>query len=356
MVYSRGCVVTLLAALQIVAAIYLEGAMAVAAIAVCGACLVDIKITTLVLASVGPVLYWNRTRRTMQSCVALLLIAPVALLLFLARTVSLRNYVSWLAHGSNQGLSFRNFELNAIAPGVLLLPAFVFFRDKDRRIDPVVLAAAVCSVLVAMVTGAKRGSGPWHLAPLIPLLLYVLMQLLPKVGRREMVAALFVACVLLDVKDVRGSISGFLHGPGGMPTLKNTTVANDIRDIVRKNPNKVILMGYAGDRTMEITYQRPLLNALGYPNALSPTTLSDAILAGVPLSPETYDQLRHCRAQLWLLPRGDVPFSATNDYYTELPRLQREIVPEEFQQTFSANFIVSGSSRYFDLWTCKADS
>lgn len=68
-------------------------------------------------------------------------------------------------------------------------------------------------------------------------------------------------------------------------------------------------MGYGSDKTYEMTWERPVLVLLGNRYSLDADALDEADMADEPLPQATFDELKNCSSQIFLIPKGDRPFS-----------------------------------------------
>jgi len=111
-------------------------------------------------------------------------------------------------------------------------------------------------------------------------------------------------------------------------------------------------MGYGSDKTYEMTWERPVLVLLGNRYSLDADALDEADMADEPLPQATFDELKICSSQIFLIPKGDRPFSLQSNYFIYGNPDFRDLFPIAFRQEFLRDYRKSGSSRYFDLWHC----
>ena len=362
------------AAVQLAASVLLNGPIAWFAIALCGAVLVDIKITSIALASVPLWIYARRTARWPYAILSAALLVGFASAAFLVKGVSLSNYLFWLRQSSRHGIAMVVLRRNmAYLASMTFLPGAIYFylwcTSKPKalawvraRKDLLVLGAIATASL--LLSGAKRGAGPWHCAPLIPMFTLCAAGLWRELDtcwadrsvripdRRWLVAFVF-AWVLAGLKILRFDL--LMHWRGTIPETSNTSaasVADDLRQILHDHPGQQIQMGYGAHNSYELTWQRPLLVLYGNRYDIDADSMMEMQTAGLSLPAATIQNIRDCANDIWLIPRGDAPFSLENGYSVEYGIGPRDVFPESFRAAFLRHYHPASHSRYFDLWTC----
>jgi hypothetical protein len=347
---------------------------AVIVVAVCASLLINIKITALFLACVPLTLLGGRlgVRKASYAC---LLAIVFTVMPFMVPGVSAANFIYWLRassrHGIDLSLVASNLELVVFMalPAIFLL-SFLLLKDRTQtrlwlrgRSWVVVLSIVAC--FTAIVTGGKVGAGSWHCAPLAPMFAWFTATLwrrwrtLPSFFTlqpipRALVATVVVSQVLVGSLFLRASL--LLHWKGDIPyssTIPAHLIEQDLVSIVRTYPGTQIQMGYGNNETYEWTWQRPTLVLLGNRYFLDADALNETDFAHLPLPQAALGELRSCRSQIFLIPKDNVPFSMQSLYYLAGAAAPRDLFPDAFRQEFLRDYRKSGSSRYFDLWSCR---
>ena len=74
----------------------------------------------------------------------------------------------------------------------------------------------------------------------------------------------------------------------------------------------------------------------------------------VPQSTIAY--LQSCQTQIWLIPKGEHPFTLPSLYDDPDSFPRRDIFGDALRAAFFAQYQKRGSSAYFDLWSCAEKS
>ena len=208
------------------------------------------------------------------------------------------------------------------------------------------LVVAVCSIAVL---AAKPGSGPYHLLPFFPVIVFFTgMQIhhLQFDGDRTNVSVAAVAFTTAAAVIALAQQASFIT------TVRQIDAIRPMADIMRflnKHPEAVTQMGYSSDERM--TFVRPLIVARSGMYLLDQPAIQEHQLAGVELPPATLNALRSCVVTYWLIPKYGEPFSAVNRY----PMTHdRALFGSEFRRAFFDSYRRSESTDYFDVWACVA--
>jgi hypothetical protein len=353
------------------AAAALNATWAVMVSATAGALLIDTKVTAVLLSSILVLVVGRRFGKWLGvACAALT--GALAAAAFLLPGVSWRFYSLYLLSSAHHGivprLARNNVELLLFLGIPMLTVLGLQFTASPQETGRwlrkrvwLVLACAVAA-LAAVVTGAKYGAGPWHLVPVVPLMTWGTVALWRRQGlkwkeRQPGVAnALFggvvAAQIVLAVAALWTSIRVHLKGLAEYNQVPQVLIEQDIVRIARDHPQVSIQMGYGGDRSFEITWERPILVLLGNRYILDASALNESEMAGKELPDTVVSELQKCKPQLYLIPRGDQPFIMQNVYHFYHNPAPRDLFPAAFRQAFAEHYQKIDSSRYFDLWRC----
>ena len=359
--------------LELEMALILPASAAVIVVPLCASLLINIKATALFLACVPLTLLGRRlgVGKTFQACILTIVFTALP---FVVRGVSAANYIYWLRvsarHGIDPALAASNVALVLfMALPVIFLLSCLILEDRTQtllwiRERRLLLVVSIVACLAAPVTGAKVGAGPWHCAPLAPMFAWFAatlwkrwarMHSLPLLGpvSRAVLASLVVAQVLVGALFLRASL--LLHWKGDLPyssSISAHLVSQDLVSIVRAYPQTHIQMGYGNNETYELTWQRPTLVLLGNRYSLDADALNEMEFAHLSLPEAVIDELRNCGSQIFLIPKGNEPFSMQSLYYVAGASAPRDLFPAAFRREFFHDYRRYGSSRYFDLWVC----
>jgi hypothetical protein len=304
--------------------------------------------------------------------------ALLALLPFLSERISLARYLQWLRLMSHEPLA--RVEVMRELPALLLLCApvgLLLWRMEERsrgaavsylrsnRLFMVVLA--LCVGMVA-VSASKIGAGPHHFMPFYAIFGYVCVDIYaetqaltgvaPVSRQRNLTPLLWTWLVIAVLMN-----GGIAFAPVAVTLLtgrsRAASVAADLQSIMRDHPGKAIEMGYGGwNSQYKLTYYRPALVFAGNPFTIDAMALGDMQLVGITIPASTLEYLQGCRTRIWLVPKGDQPFSMVNVYSLMDPGLfpERRVFSDEFRRIFFERYRKQPSSKYFDIWECNEQS
>ena len=229
------------------------------------------------------------------------------------------------------------------------------------------LIAFGIAALVATLTGAKNGAGPYHcMALAIPLLL-VNTELwnTASLGRTKAVLlrprsgaplwALGGCMLVIAISALIQAAGGSMHyfprsAPAPMPSVERDLIA-----IMKQYPTTTLQMGYSDTYHYYLTFMRPVLQMHGYPLFIDPDARNEADLIGKPLSPAVLGAMDRCEISIWIIPRGGEPFSMEAPYFVNRNVGDKSLYPESFRKLFFARYQhMPGNSQYFDLWECRS--
>jgi hypothetical protein len=123
---------------------------------------------------------------------------------------------------------------------------------------------------------------------------------------------------------------------------------------MRKYPAEKIEMGYGekSGETNDLTYFRPVLVFAGNPLTLDAPALADMELGKLAVPQSTIAYLQSCQTQIWLIPKGEHPFTLPSLYDGADSFPRRDIFGDALRTAFFARYQKREASAYFDLWSC----
>jgi hypothetical protein len=237
----------------------------------------------------------------------------------------------------------------------LLLPLAVLWfgvpaehrpRDRTAIAGIAVLLAGMAAVAVA---ASKPGAGPYHLLPFVPFVAYAAARILGSgrlPGGDPTAVPVALAWVLAAAVVAVAWHVSFLRV---MQEARSRDEAGDIARYLDAHPRVVAQMAYNGyDRP---TFARPLLTFRSGLYLIDAPAVQEHQLSRLGLPQATVDAIRHCRADVWLVPRGTEPFVGPNRY----PAVAlAPIFPAALHDAFHEAYVPEGHTEYFDVWRCRA--
>lgn len=295
-----------------------------------------------------------------------LAIAGIALLAFVlpfANNTSFNaaNYLYWLDKMSDQALLSDVFSENLKMSALLGLPSLiligiVLYQQRLKNTSYTIFSLALLgSMLAVCIIGSKIGAGVYYLMPLIPLLVYVGADAIHLLQRLEFKLELSKLSRVLLI----ASIACWLAFGANMAWRGQTdTIAfisdrqikqlpDDIKALQTRYASFTIQMGYGSDSSYYSTYFRPLLYAQGQDYLLDAPSYWDLRMAGLEQPSGLLEQFSQQKPDLWLIPRGDRPFSMT------LTDESDEVLFVEIGKLFEANYEKVDQSQFFDIWRAR---
>ena len=341
------------------------------------ACSVDVKVTAPLYFLVPFFILWRKHGNT-----ALILTggltACLALMPFISPAISLPHYLGWLHEATHHPLSKKLLEMNLFAGFLLVsLPCLMVgrfylsdplratnFLRRHYHLGLVFLVSLGGTVL----TGSKLGSGRNHLNSTFIIAAYLAAAIWKETGTvTPSLAALssfvfttyavfFIVPALTQLHDMRALCV--------LRRSHELKVAEDIQAILRTHPSRAVEMGYdddegGGDQLNELTSFRYQLVFAGNPLTVDAGAMFDMGLAGVKIPASTVDYVRACNTQVWLIPKGGVPFATLNGFAKQAPEHFKDspqLFDRPFRDAFSRRYRKTESSEFYDLWTCRPSS
>lgn len=268
--------------------------------------------------------------------------------------VSFPDYVKWVRLSARTGLLLSLLRQNIEWAIYFLMPILLSFCAVPRTADVewrdmiITLGVGMCGVVVA---AAKPGAGPYHLIPFLPVIAYLVGRRLshsPASNMSDGTVPLAVLAFLLATAAI--AIAQQAQLIATMAARSALREPDDIRNFADTHPG-VIEMGYG--RTEALSFERPILVFRTGSYLLDQPAIREHQLAGIELPQATINAVAQCRAKYWLIPKGEPPFSGLNSYNAVLVR---PLYSDSFRQAFEAAYMRMNSTRYYDVWQCRAEA
>lgn len=299
--------------------------------------------------------------------ITLLAAAVVGLMPFWATDqVSLVNYLSWLRSAGDHGLGNVLLLQNAVFLLFLLGPVLLFLAWQggsvgirswtvNRRL--MVGTSAIAGLLI-LIAASKVGSGPHHFLPFLPPLAFLAAHAVANVKAYKPTTDWSVygfwapLAALLIAAGLKASIALYYGLSIVMSQANATALVDELRTIMVDYPGWNIQMGYGDGSHYVRTLIRPELVYQGQPYLLDAAAMMDFQFSGHAIPQATIDKLLQDEA-IWLIPKGEEPFTLVNWYYRYEGGL---LFDENFRSAFSSGFTKLETKNFFDLYAPVGDT
>jgi hypothetical protein len=293
-----------------------------------------------------------------------------AALPFLLPNVSGSEYWRWLHRAGGHPKSTVDLFSTLRTLPILVAPLLLLvgptpwrhaaFRAHVRENGLRLLTLLLCVAAVTAVSSIV-GAGAHHLVPLVPVLGYEYASIYARTGaefanQHPVLFRYLWACVaLVVVVRVGGGVRETFSIWSNWGWSRNVT--DELDSIIREYPGRQVQMGY-GDRHDRLAYFRPELVFATNRLVLDEQAICEMDLDGIQLPDSTLDAVDACVADVWLIPKGQSPFSLDNVfgvvYAGRLPR--HPLFGASFRDAFARHYKKGSSAHYFDLWVCDEPS
>ncbi len=300
-----------------------------------------------------PALLYFAIRRGWRAAAAAsalgLVLLPVP---FLLPSISLNNYLLILRAAAGHGLVMNFLVRNIQYSALLLLPLVAAFRLGGRASlhQRLYLGSIITGLAITSVLGSKSGAGSYHLipyiVPILPLYLWRRSEILPgeaDAGFTPLAIAWAITTVLLSSTNLQAVIREYRAAPTG------ARITAEIRRDQKLYRGRTMEIGVGGDFEDRRTRYAYLTTFDGAQYTISGAAIRDLQEGGIPIPASTIQYIERCGTQVWLIPKGDAPFSASNSYF-ETPHAAFE---PAFRDAFAAHYRLAASGELFDVWACR---
>jgi hypothetical protein len=214
-------------------------------------------------------------------------------------------------------------------------------------------AGLLLSMAGTLVFASKSGARPVQWLPFVPMLLYAAAAMIKHTNvqdvvevfcRRPWLQAAGLAFLLTALTSAGVQEAQIISAIRQQNPYTRAIYA-DLGGIMKAMPAKKICMGCGVSESEFIsTHFLPLVFA-NQPYVLDPVAVMDANADNLPLSNKTREIMANKVVDVWLIPRDDSPFAMLNPFAPHRP-----LFDDGFRQAFAANYVVGGSSQFFDVY------
>lgn len=282
--------------------------------------------------------------------------AVVAIAPFGFAPFPLDNFLSWFskvaAKPNDAGMvakALRYGVIFFIPVIVLLVQRITVVRAPTALLrDPVTAYAglSLIGMAICVTLAAKPGAGMYYLLPFAPLSIDLGLRSIATAQDRNRVRfgwlyGILAAVILVTAVPVQKRYFRALDWE------RTAAIRDDLHTVMRKYPGKSIQMAIGSSlRGYHNTLQKTDLIYAGNPYTVDFAIMIETSAMGMTVSAPVITSIEACRTDIWLVPKDEAPLSM-NGYYGN------KVVGEAFRQAFLAHYSRTGSSAYFDVWTCK---
>jgi hypothetical protein len=321
---------------------------------------------------------WQAGWRRKQGLAVVVTAAIAAIFPFLVfPNISLRNYAETLGVASAHGLNLINLFTNIEWFFLLCLPlgcvvALAWLRDAAATTNALKSQASFLLLLLVeflaiLPFASKYGAGPHHYLPLAVLLLLLGAELHAQGvrwvwGSTVTSAGVQAACLSWLASCLGTGLvrcyqdTAWLRGRAAWAQ----SIEADLHGITAKyGANHVILMGVGGHDDYPQTFFRSELIFSGQPIGIEPSALMESAFAGQPTPSlgqliKTYGQDYPGRKIMWLIPKGNAPFTLES-YYAKTNGAgyggHDLLFDATFRSAFQHDFSPLASTEFYDLYS-----
>jgi hypothetical protein len=347
--WSRPDPLQLLAvAMGLFAATRLAGGPAIVIMSLAAGVLWNLKITgPLYSLPIFAMLYARAgTRVAAWSAAGAVIVAALPFVVF--PNVSWTDYLLWVRLSARNGLRAAAFKDNIQWAVFLLVPLLARLATRRPLTREMTFAATalVIGVSGVVVAAAKPGAGAYHLAPFLPTVAYLYAAFRFEAESRRLPQPLWQVPFIVTLLVV-----GVIQQQYFFRIAVRTDVAAsyaDVRRYLEQHPDRSVAVGYTSDERM--TFARTLAVFASGRYLIDAPAVQEHELSGVELPPATYEAIRSCAVETWLIPRGGRPFDIRNDYPATG---HRNIFPAEFITAFETAYRLDGHTAFYDVWRCR---
>jgi hypothetical protein len=271
---------------------------------------------------------------------------------FLHPFVSLKHYLAYLELAADSGLSFGIFLKNLKFLAVMITPGVAIYLIRrpvrSRETELSLLALLVCTAITAVIA-AKPGSGPWHLLPFLPPLMFLTLKFAmlerqhPGLSIGNQTAANWFFCLYICAFGpwlLTSSIS--MSRVIASSPLAWSRLA-ELEKLYAIYPEAE--MGVSDFENYYVTFYRVIGVLRGTPVHFEIPFIMDVRAAGLG-DAATEALVEGCKITEWILPNAGAPFSI---HYPG----QNELLSDKFRQDFENNYRVVFNGNYYNVWSCR---
>ena len=273
---------------------------------------------------------------------------------FLHPSVSLKHYLAYLELlAADQGLSLYEFLENLKFLAVMITPCVAIYLIRrpvrSRETELSFLAFLVCIAITAVIA-AKNGSGPWHLLPFLPPLMFLTLKFAmlerrhPSLSISRQAAARGFFCLYICAFGPWLLYSSLRM----IRVIANSPLAwsqiAELEKLYSIYPKAE--MGASDTKNYDVTFYRVIGVLRGTPAHFEIPFIMDIRYVGLG-DAATEALVEGCKITEWILPTAGVPFSITNFYDGS------QLLSDKFRQDFANNYRVVFTGNYYTVWSCR---
>jgi hypothetical protein len=235
-----------------------------------------------------------------------------------------------------------------LSPLIALAVVWGWARPRIESRNIIYLGTFFGCMCAGIYSASIPGAGWYHLLPFAPVSVDLFSKFArslkdspaPRIG---VLSVFFLIFVIISITPQKRLWRNYDRLSAMSP------VADEIRGALKKYSGKSIQMGYGQDvaKTYGLTNPRPLLAFAGNPTTVTGPSAMEMRYQGEPVSGALLEHIQGCKTDLWLIPKGERPFTM-NNYFKNEPAFW-----PEFQEAFNVAYERQASLKYFDVWACK---
>jgi hypothetical protein len=270
---------------------------------------------------------------------------------FAFSTFSLSAFVDWITMIANKD-STSVFGSKFVRYGVLYSTPVLFFlagwRWSGKRLflaEKVYFWVFVICLVAILFPATKEGAGTHYFFPFLAVFIDLVLRHASRVEARKAkvwgTVGVLAAVILIVGVPVQKRFFRALHWQ------QVADIQSEIRAIMVAYPNRTIEIGLGGDvRTYHRTFYKTLLVLGGHPYTFDTAPAMELKKGKVLLSDDLLAMMRGCNTDIWLIPKGELPFIMIGYYGS--PAVDRA-----FTDAFNTSYGKVKSFDFFDIWACK---
>jgi hypothetical protein len=277
------------------------------------------------------------------------------LLPFLPANVSVGQYVRYFLLAGDQQLDpAKTWSVSLFAFTLLFPPCWLFVASRvsfPRSVWALVISTGAC-MCVALLTGSSIGSGSHHLLPFLPttawlsFFIYTRAAHVPRIKSIVVGVLAFQIVTMLPFALFAWNYLAVRYRTSRQPIQE---AAEEIRRTIESNPGKTVAIApddYV-DSAVPLAFLEPVPVFAGNPLPLDPAAWMD-LERVLPNDALVRSVLGTCRVDMWLVPKGNAPFTGRS-YYTKGP-----LFSDEARASFNSAYVKVASGAAFEEWRCRS--
>ena len=274
----------------------------------------------------------------------------VVLLPFAFSVFSLSAFAEWIVLHIKKGNAIE-FVSKFVRYGAIYAAPVLFYlavrRWSGRRIalaEKTYFWVFVACLVAVLFPATKAGAGAHYFFPFLAVLVDQILRHAGRIKKKKTmvwsVAGVLVAVIMIVGVPVQKRFFRALHWQ------EVADVQSDIRAIMAAYPDRTIEMGIGQDiKTYPRTYYRTLLVLADHPYTIGSPAM-ELNKRNVPLSDDLLAMVRGCNTDIWLIPKGESPFTMIGYYGARM-------LDTSFADAFLGSYAKAKSFEFFDAWVCK---